>query len=120
MARISVIPTQDGKFGPLNGPFILVDDGASSAAIDALVHFVRIVSNGVSIYNKNEMEVSSLLKSYALECFEELQSDEPDLAIMLENLRVDCSALPEPLKQHPIWKMDRAILRALPGIEFVD
>jgi|SRR6516165_3909154 len=122
MTNLRVVATANGRSGPLNGPFFFVSEDADAAGdlIDALIGFVRIVVGGVSSYNKNGMEESSNLKSYAFECFEELQAEAPEAAGLLENLRIDCSLLPQAIKDHPIWKLDRAILRTLPGISFVD
>jgi hypothetical protein len=124
MARIKVIETPDGKLGPLLGPFTLElaqgegeDEGD---VIGVLVAYMRTVVNGMSAYNKNDWEESSLLNSYAVECFEELKGDEPDLAAALENLTVDLSTLGDDVRKHPIWKLDRAILRTLPGIAFIE
>jgi hypothetical protein len=38
----------------------------------------------------------------------------------LENLTFDCRRLPEAIRAHSIWKLDRAILRTLPGANFIE
>jgi hypothetical protein len=122
MTKIFVVTPKDGKPGPLNGPFIFeyeqnfVDNGL----IGILIGFAANVASGVSAYNKNDMENSSNLKSYALECFDELKSELPEAAALIENLCIDCSHLSAPAKQHPIWRLDRAILRTLPGVEWLE
>jgi len=118
MAVVKILPTPDDKAGPLNGPFFLVSPDDDDELITILIHFVRFVIRGVSSYNKQGMEDSSNLKSYAIESYEELQDETPDAAERLTDLTIDCSAMPDVLKAHPIWRLDRAILRVLPGIEF--
>ncbi len=63
---------------------------------------------------------SSNLNSYAGECFAELKEKAPEAAARLADLTVDCSRLSEAMKNHPIWLLDRAILRTLPGADFID
>jgi hypothetical protein len=126
--RILVVPTENGKPGPLDGPFrfeIAPDEamplqGTDANILETLVAFVRHVARGVSCYNNNEFENSSNLKSYSAECMSDLQSDEPEMAMRLQSLIIDCSRLPVETRAHPIWKLDRAILSALPGVGFID
>jgi hypothetical protein len=122
MRTVFVVESKEGRLGPLNGPFTF-ETGQNSAdrgLIEVLIGFVSQVASGVSIYNKNDMENSSNLNSYALECFDELKTEAPEAAARIENLCLDCSALPASVKDHPIWRLDRAILRTLPGIEMLD
>jgi hypothetical protein len=129
MTTVKVLPTIDGKFGPLNGPFTLAiarspaparQDVEDQDLLADLVGFVRTVVAGVSSYNRSGMETSSNLTSYASECIAELQAEAPDCAARLENLTIDCSGLPEAVRDHPIWRLDRAILAMLPGVAFID
>jgi len=128
MAKLSIFPTENGKTGPLDGPFtILVENsGAGGEAsgetevLEIVIGFVRTVAAGVSCYNRKALEDSSNLNSYAGECFEELKAEAPEAAARLENLTIDCSRLSESLRDHPIWRLDRAILRTLPGADFID
>jgi hypothetical protein len=126
--RVVVFPTDNGVLGPLDGPFTLAiesNDCRPSQDIEGeilatIVAFVRHVARGVSCYNKNDFENSSNLKSYAAECMSELQSEAPEAAAKVEDLIIDYSGLPASTKAHPIWKLDRAILGALPGVTFLD
>jgi len=128
MTRLLVLATAGGKAGPLDGPFTLSvepsgagpRDPADAELVKLVVGYVRAVAAGVSSYNKNAPEDSSNLNSYAGECFEELKAEAPDAAARLENLVIDCSGLPQAVKDQPIWKLDRAILGALPGLAFID
>lgn len=122
-AKLTILPTQNGRFGPLDGPFdisVECQDGGAAEVIATVVGFVSTVAAGVSHYNSKSLEDSSNLNSYAEECFEELKSEAPDAAAWLENLTVDCSRLPQAVKDHPIWRLNRAILRTLPSVDFVD
>lgn len=126
--RIVVSPTENGRLGPLGGPFNLalesydcaVQAGEEVEILATIISFVRNVARGVSCYNKNEFEVSSNLKSYAIECLVDMQSETPDAAARLENLVVDCRQLPVATKAHPIWELNRAILRSLPRVSFIE
>jgi hypothetical protein len=126
--RLVVLPVDNGIVGPLDGPFTLTIEsedcaalqGAEAEALATIVAFVRHVARGVSCYNGNEFESSSNLTSYASECMSDLRSDAPEAAARLESLVVDCSGLTPATKMHPIWKLDRAILRALPGVTFIE
>jgi len=126
--RVVVLPTENSRLGPLDGPFTLVletEDCSAVPGLDAetlatIVAFVRHVARGVSCYNTNEFENSSNLNSYAAECMSDLQSEDPEAAAWLESLTIDCSRLPAATRSHPIWKLDRAILRALPGVSFIE
>lgn len=127
MTKLLVLATENAQAGPLHGPFTFGLEAAdfgfdiSEAQFLAIViGFVRTVAAGVSCYNKQAMEESSNLKSYAVECFEDLKAEAPESAAHLENLTVDCSRLPKTVRGHPIWKLDRAILRTLPGAAFID
>ncbi len=126
--RVVVSPIENGSRGPLDGPFTFViemDDFPAVRVTDeetlaTVVSFVHNVSRGVSCYNSNDFENSSNLNSYAAECMSDLQSEDPEAAARLESLVIDCSRLPTATKAHPIWKLDRAILRALPGVSFIE
>jgi len=126
--RVLVLPTEDGESGPLDGPFTLIIESdncsyikdAEAEILEAIVAFVRHVARGVSCYNRNEFDHSSNLRSYAAECLADLESEAPEMAARLESLVIDCSHLPVMTKSHPIWKLDRAILRALPGLVLVE
>jgi hypothetical protein len=127
-ARVVVSPTEKGAFGPLDGPFTLEIEpyeglnphGLKAEILATIIAFVRHVALGVSCYNTNEFENSSNLKSYAAECLSDMQLDDPEAAARLEALVFDCSGLPVATKSHPIWKLDRAILCALPGVSFIE
>lgn len=126
--RIVVFPTDNGTLGPLDGPFTLaIESGDSRGShhiedevLATIFAFVRHVARGVSCYNNNEFENSSNLKSYAAECISEMQSEAPEVAAKVEALIIDYSRLPAATKAHPIWKLDRAILGALPGVTFLE
>ncbi|WP_148210584.1 hypothetical protein [Beijerinckia indica] len=118
MPVLTILPSPENKAGPLDGPFVLTTPDDDAELIAIVIAFVRLVIRGVSSYNKQGMEESSNLKSYAMECYEELQDESPEAAERLIDLMVDCSGMPDALKTHPIWRLDRAILRVLPGIVF--
>lgn len=126
--RVFVLPTESGCLGPLGGPFTLVmemdansvDPGAEAEILGTVVAFVRHVSRGVSCYNSNGFENSSNLNSYAAECLADLQSEAPEVASRLQSLVIDCSRLPAAARSQSIWKLDRAILRTLPGVSFIE
>ncbi len=128
MVKLTINPLEIGRLGPLDGPFVISVDGSGAeggASRDAetlgvVVDFVRAVAAGVSVYNGKALEESSNLNSFAGEVFEELLAEAPEAAARLENLTLDCSRLPEAVKNHPIWRLDRAILRTLPGAKFID
>jgi hypothetical protein len=128
MTTIRVLPTQNGKFGPLNGPFTLSiteppngHKGPTEAEILAdLISLIRTIVAGVSSYNKNGMEASSNFTSYAGECLAEFEAEAPEAASRLENLTIDCTGLPDIVRLHPIWKLDRAILAMLPGVSLLE
>ena len=105
--------------GPLNGPFLIVAPDVANVA-EVVIGYLKIVTAGLSAYNNNDWEKSSLLNSFAVECFEEIDEDNPDAAALLRDLEVDCSALSPELLAHPIFKMDRAILKNLPGVRILD
>jgi len=118
LARLIIVETEGGQLGPWNGPFTIeAEDPDLAHAVSA---YVMMVVNGVSSYNKNEWEQSSLLRSYAVECFEEIRDDHPETGALLENIEVDVRRMPGALRSHPIWKLDRAILACLPGIKFIE
>lgn len=121
MARISVCPTEGKKFGPLDGPFTLFGE-ADDPEIDMIViAFARQVSGGMSFYNNQAgFAESSLFKSFAVECFEELKSDDPQSAALLTDLTVDCRSLDDEIHADKIWQLHRAILATLPGVRFLD
>lgn len=126
--QLMVTPTEGSELGPLDGPFTLsIDVGPDVRHSDVgeelvalVVDFVRLVAAGVSCYNSNDFEQSSNLRSYAAECIEDLKLEAPDAALRLEGLVFDCTRLPDAVKAHPIWRLDRAILRALPRVTFID
>ncbi len=117
MPRLIIVETEGGALGPWNGPFTIEADHPDLPQVASA--YVMMVVNGVSAYNKNEWEQSSLLRSYAVECFEEIRDDNPDAGTLLENIEVDVSRMPEALRSHPMWKLNRAILSCLPGISFI-
>jgi hypothetical protein len=146
MPAIRIRPLPDGERGPLGGPFAIEgvaesasaqddriqgagiqDAGMQDAAADAqavvatVVEFGRWISRGMTYYqNKGGIEDSSLFKSFAAECFEELARDSPEAAAFLTGLTVICGTLPASLKEDPAWLLHRAILASLPGIRFVE
>ena len=128
MITIVVLPALDGHPGQLNGPFTLavqaLDSGSEkkleAQLLPVIARFVRTVAAGVSYYNKQPIETSSNLNSYAFECFAELKIEAPEAAAKLENLTFDCRRLPEAIRAHSIWKLDRAILRTLPSANFIE
>jgi hypothetical protein len=118
LARLIIIDIPNGMLGPWNGPFTIeAEDGDFAQAVSA---YVMTVVNGVSSYNKKSWEESSLLRSYAVECFEEIQSDHPDAGALLENIEIDLSHMPAALREHAMWKLHRAILACLPGMRFIE
>ncbi len=118
MARIIIVEIPLDTLGPWNGPFSLEDFHSDLAQV--VSGYVMKVVAGMSSYNKKAWEESSLLRSYAVECFEEIREETPEAAALLENLEIDLTGLPDTLRDHPIWKLDRAILGCLPGISFVE
>ncbi len=118
MARLVIIETEAGQLGPWNGPFTIEAEHPDLPYVVSA--YVMMVVNGVSSYNKNEWEQSSLLRSYAVECFEEIRDDNPPAGALLENIEVDISQLPDALRTHPMWKLSRAILSCLPGMVLID
>lgn len=128
MTIIRVLPTQNGKFGPLNGPFTLSiadspkgqEDPAEAEILSDIIGLIRMIVAGVSSYNKNGMETSSNFTSYAGECLAEFEGEYPGAAARLQNLTIDCTGLPEDVRLHPIWKLDRAILAMLPGVSILE
>jgi hypothetical protein len=128
MITIVVLSALDGHIGQLSGPFTLavqaLDSGSEkkleAQLLPVIAHFVRTVAAGVSCYNKQPFEISSNLNSYAIECFAELKIEVPEAAALLENLTFDCRRLPDALRARSIWNFDRAILRTLPGVNFIE
>ncbi len=118
LARLGIVDIPNGTLGPWNGPFTIeAEDGDFAQVVSA---YVMTVVNGVSSYNKKAWEESSLLRSYAVECFEEIKSDHPDACALLENIEIDLSHMPAALRDHAMWKLHRAILACLPGIRFIE
>jgi hypothetical protein len=117
LARLFIVATESGSLGPWNGPFTIGSNDPDFAQVVSA--YVMMVVNGVSAYNKNEWEQSSLLRSYAVECFEEIRDENPPAGNLLENIEVDISQMPDTLRTHPMWKLSRAILACLPGISFI-
>jgi hypothetical protein len=133
MPAIRIRPLPDGGRGPLGGPFTVESAAAEgadedsagtdsqSAVVATVVEFGRWISRGMTYYeNKGGIEDSSLFKSFAAECFEELSRDSPEAAADLTGLTVICSDLPKSLKDDPMWLLQRAILASLPGVRFVE
>jgi hypothetical protein len=137
MPAIRIRPLPDGGRGPLGGPFTIERAAAESvsaryagiqdASVDAqavvatVVEFGRWISQGMTYYqNKGGIEDSSLFKSFAAECFEELVRDSPEAAALLTGLTVICEGLPASLREDPMWLLHRAILASLPGVRFVE
>ncbi len=118
MARLIIVETPNGTLGPWNGPYAI--EAEDTDFVQLVSAYVMTVVNGVSSYNKKAWEESSLLRSYAVECFEEISSDDPDAGALLENMEVDLSHMPAALREHAMWKLHRAILSCLPGIRFID
>ncbi len=117
MARLIIVETQGGLLGPWNGPFTIEADNPDLPQVVSA--YVMTVVNGVSSYNKKAWEESSLLRSYAAECFEELRGDNPEAGALLENMEVDLSQAPAALHEQAMWKLHRAILSCLPGVVFI-
>jgi hypothetical protein len=118
LARLIIIDLKSGVLGPWNGPFDIEADDPDLAHI-ATAYVMKVVG-GVSSYNKKAWEESSLLRSYAVECFEEIREDNPDAGALLEQIEVDLSRMPAPLRDHAMWKLHRAILACLPGVRFIE
>jgi hypothetical protein len=118
MGRIIIVDIAPGTLGPWNGPFSLEDPQSELAQV--VSGYVMKVVAGVSSYNKKAWEESSLLRSYAVECFEEIREETPEAAALLENLQVDLTGLSTHLREHAIWTLSRAILGCLPGICFIE
>lgn len=122
MAAIRISAIEGGRIGPLLGPFTIEsDDDKQGALVDSVVRFNRWVASRMTFYkSKGGIENSSLFKSYTMECFEELASDDPETAASLTDLVVDCAGLPASLEADAMWRMHRAILASLPGVTFVE
>ncbi len=121
MAAIKICAIADGAAGPLLGPFTIEssDPDTREPVVANLLRFNRWVANGMTFYgSKGGVENSSLFKSYAIECFEELAQDEPATAASLTDLVIICSGLPSSLDTDPFWQLHRAILATLPGVQF--
>jgi len=116
LPRLIISATEDGALGPWNGPYTIKSEPEDIAPL--VTYYVMTVVAGMSSYNKQAWEESSLLRSYAVECFEEIREETPEVAAFLENLEVDCSPLPDLLRGHAMWKLHRAILGCLPGANF--
>jgi hypothetical protein len=124
MPAIRIVPLPAGGRGPLGGAFTVAGDAAEDDAAEAaatVVDFCRWISRGMTYYdNKGGIEDSSLFKSFAAECFEELSRDRPEAAAVLTGLTVICHDLPESLRSDPTWLLQRAILASLPGVRFAE
>ncbi len=119
--RICVVP--GGAIGPLGGPFTIESDDLDprSPLVSSIVQFGRWVIGGMSSYgNSGGIEASSLFKSFASECFDELASENPEIAAHLIDLVVICNELPAGLRNDCMWRLCRAILATLPGVSFVE
>jgi hypothetical protein len=113
MPVIRISPTSDDSLGLLDGPFTIEvgDADPQSPVVPNVVQFVRWVASGMSFYGSaGGVENSSLFKSYAAECFEELTREHPAVAADLTNLVVICDGLPASLAQDQTWRLHRAIL----------
>ena len=123
MATIKIRALEDGGSGPLLGPFTIeADEGSGDGPVAAsVVSFNRWVAGGMTFYqSKGGIENSSLFKSYAMECFEELAGEDPEAAARLTDLVVVCSGLPASLQDDLMWQLHRAILASLPGVRFIE
>ena len=121
MTTIFVRPTEGGRFGPLDGPFTILAEPEDAPVAAIVIAFARHVSGGISFYNnKGGFADSSLFKSFASECFVELESDDPPSASLLSNLVVDCRDLDAAIHKDKIWQLHRAILATLPGVCFLE
>jgi len=116
LARLIIKETEDGVLGPWNGPYMIETEPDDIEPF--ITYYVMTVVAGMSSYNKQAWEESSLLRSYAVECFEEIQEETPEIAGFLENLEVDCRLMSDGLRVHAMWKLHRAILGCLPGVDF--
>lgn len=123
MATIKIRAIEDGRIGPLLGPFA-IEGGESDAdglIASSVVRFNRWVAGGMTFYeSKGGIENSSLFKSYTIECFEELLRDAPEDAAKLTDLVIVCRDLPDSLRTDKLWLLHRAILASLPGVRFVE
>jgi len=121
MAVIVIRPTAGGSFGPLDGPFTLVAEPEDATLEAIVISFARQVSSGMSFYNNQAgFAESSLFKSYAAECFAELEDDDPASAARLGSLTLDCRSLDEKIRANKMWQLHRAILATLPDVRFLD
>lgn len=122
MATIKIRALEDGGSGPLLGPFTIeAGEGHGGLVAASVVSFNRWVAGGMTFYqSKGGIENSSLFKSYAMECFEELASEDPEAAARLTDLVVVCSGLPASLQADLMWQLHRAILASLPGVRFIE
>jgi hypothetical protein len=128
MPAIKICPLPDGSLGPLGGPFTIERAGSGSAEVDSqadvittVLQFGRWIARGMTYYqNKGGIEDSSLFKSFAAECFEELTRDAPEAAAHLTDLTVICSGLPAAVAEDAVWRLHHAILATLPGVRFVE
>jgi hypothetical protein len=123
MPAVRICPLPHGGLGPLGGAFIVesLEADPQSPVVSAVVQFGRWISRGMSYYqNRGGVEDSSLFKSFTIECFEELERDNPETAALLTDLTVVCDGLPAGLKEDPMWRLHRAILATLPGVRFVE
>jgi len=118
LPRLNISETTTGPLGPWNGPFDVESDPPDFLPLVSA--YVMTVVGGVSSYNNKAWEESSLLRSYAVECFEEIREDNPDAGALLENIEVDLSRMPVALREHAMWKLHRAILGCLPGVMFIE
>ncbi len=123
MTTIVIRPTEGGRFGPLDGPFSLFAEPTEETipVIETLIVFARHVGSGISFYNnKTGFADSSLFKSFAAECFAELESDDPQSANLLSGLTIDCREIDDAIRADKSWQLHKAILATLPGIRFCE
>jgi hypothetical protein len=123
VAGIVISATQGQSFGPLDGPFTLhaAPDAAQTPLVEAVIFFSRHVAAGISFYNNQTgFADSSLFKSFAGECYAELECEDPASAVLLRDLTVDCRDLNETIRTDKSWQLHRAILATLPGVRFLE
>jgi hypothetical protein len=123
VATISIRALAGGGFGPLDGPFTLIGEphDPQNAIIDTVIFFARHVAAGITFYNNQTgFADSSLFKSFAGECFAELESEDPQSAALLCDLVVDCRDLNDTIYNDKTWQLHRAIFATLPGVRFLE
>jgi len=120
---IRIRAIENGSAGPLLGPFTIESCGsdADGRIVSSVVGFSRWVADGITFYgNKGGVEKSSLLKTRVMECLEELEHDDPEVAAILTGLVIVCNDLPASVVNDPMWQLHRAILATLPSATFLE